>query len=489
MPGLADKIDHIVVLMLENRSFDCLLGCLYPGLPNFAGLTGNEFNSWTDPGGTTVPIRVWNDQSLVPGAMTIPDPDPGELFVDMNTQLFGLGNTPGGAAPPMSGFVDNYMRQPPADRSFDAHAPMHFFKPNQIEVLSELARSFAVCDDWHASAPCQTWPNRFFVHTATANGYVNNSPPRFPYLMPTIFTRLEAAGHKTHIYFHDIPQSITLANLWRGALERFRPIAAFWDDAERGDLPAYSFIEPRYFSDPVTGHLPNDQHPPHDIVYGEQLIAEIYNALRASPAWNKTLLVITYDEHGGCFDHVPPPAATAPNPGFDPEGFLFDRYGVRVPTVLVSPYITPGTILHRPATGMPAGANSFPFDHTSIIRTLRERFIPGGPALTNRDASAPSLDPVLALNEPTTGGPDRIDAPDHTPSAEEMQNARAAHPNDLQRSLCDAVAHLPNWGKDIAQHILDLQRALIRIEQPLGDEVSEAATFVRDRLGGFLGLA
>lgn len=486
MPSLRDKIDHIVVLMFENRSFDCLLGRLKPGGPDFDGLTGKEANSYTPPGGSVQQIGVWNDPTLTPGLMTIPDPDPGELFADINTQLFGLGDAPNVQPPLMSGFVDNYLRQPPADRPYEAKAPMHHYVPSQVPVISLLARSFAVADQWHASAPCQTWPNRFFVHTGSAGGYVNNSPPHFPYLMPSIFRHLERVGATSRIYFHDVPQSITLADQWLTAADRFRPIDDFWDDADHGDLPGYAFIEPRYFTDDLLGLMPNDQHPPHDVVYGEQLMAKVYNALRASPVWKKTLFVVTYDEHGGCYDHAPPPPAPPPQLNAGPDGFLFDRYGVRVPALIVSPYVATGTVL-RPAP-LP-GSPAYPFDHTSIIRTLRERFDPGGAPLTGRDASAPSLDIALNLNEPANDGPDQIEIPAYTAAADELRRAKGLPPNDLQRSLCTLTAHLPQAGTDMLQHIDRLKNSLIHAAAVEHDCVSDAASYVRENLLSFLGAA
>ena len=136
---------------------------------------------------------------------------------------------------------------------------MHYFSPEQVPVLSKLARQFAVCDRWFASAPCQTWPNRFFVHTGTANGYQNNSPTHFPYLMDTIYNRCELAGNVSwKIYFHDIAQSKSLTKLWLLA-DHFHFIDQLATDAAQGTLPNYSFIEPRYFADwsmPTTCILP-----------------------------------------------------------------------------------------------------------------------------------------------------------------------------------------------------------------------------------------
>lgn len=208
MPALTG-IDRVVVLMLENRSFDCMLGKLYPKADAFNGLSGHEFNPWHTNDGNIQNIPVWNNGAMDPASACLPDPDPGELFLDdINIQLFGLKGTPDDAVPTMDGFVDNYARQKPSGGSApDPIEVMHFFTPVQVPIISQLAKAFGVSDQWHASAPCQTWPNRFFVHTGTAGGYVNNSPPHFPYLMPSIFKRLSDRGKTWKVYFHDFAAS------------------------------------------------------------------------------------------------------------------------------------------------------------------------------------------------------------------------------------------------------------------------------------------
>jgi phospholipase C len=410
------EIEHIVVLMLENRSFDCLLGTLYPPSPRFNGLPPGSFN--TDLMGNRIP--AWSHPGLSNAEMTIPAPDPGELFEDMNMQLFN-----GQPAAGMSGFAQNYQVQPDQP-PYDPRNVMHHYEDHQVPVIRTLARHFAVCDSWHASAPCQTWPNRFFTHTGTAGGYVNNSPTHFPYLMPTVFGQLGDAGQSWRVYFHDIPQALTLEELWWHPFH-FRHIDDFKKHARKGTLPAYSFIEPRYFA--LLSSLPNDQHPPHNVTLGEQLIAEVYNAVRQGPGWHKTLLIITYDEHGGLYDHVSPPAAKPPSPP-QPGQFAFDRYGVRVPAVLVSPYIEPGTILR------PSG--DYPFDHTSIIATLRERFFPRAEPLTERVRFAPPVGPVLTLPTPSNDGPASVHALPYEPSGEEIKRAKRAPANHHQRALREA---------------------------------------------------
>jgi phospholipase C len=478
-----NKIDHVVVLMLENRSFDNMLGQLYPASAAFNGLTGNE----TNPDANGNPVKVWNNSpDKSKATMTMPDPDPGELWLDINDQIYGTPDVPSPppAPAPMSGFVDNYLAQEEvAPGTYDAKTIMHYFMPDQVPVISTLAKQFAVCDSWYASAPCQTWPNRFFVHTGTANGYENNMPTHFPYEMTTIYNRCELAGTPWRIYFHDIAQSATLAKLLPLA-DHFHFFDTFEDDARTGNLPAYSFIEPRYFT---FFRLPNDQHPPHDVTLGEQLIADTYNALRAGPKWTSTLLVVIYDEHGGCYDHASPPKATPPGtPATHP--FNFDRYGVRVPAVLASPYIQQGTILRPPGT--------VPYDHTSVIATLRKRFPNLGPPLTDRDAVAPALDNVLTLANPDNLGPQKIEALPFSPTPAQLAQAQAMPVNNMQEALLHLAANLPNTagaasGVDfqaiVANHLDQLRKFG---PKPLPgaanlDHVAASAAYVREKLGDF----
>jgi phospholipase C len=466
-------IQHVVVLMLENRSFDGMLGMLYASGDDFDGLTGTERNIWHRPNGSTVDMPVWKAPALSPEMLCIPDPDPGELFPDIHMQIHGLVPDPT-RGPTMGGFVDNYMRQPPAAAAPapDPQAVMHYFTPDQVPVISQLARQFGVSDRWHASAPCQTWPNRFFAHAGTAGGYVNNEPARL-HTMPTVFNRLDAVQRSWRIYFHDIPQAAALTALWQDVFTHFRPFEDFLHDAAHGALPAYSFIEPRYFADIAGGGIPNDQHPPHNVAEGEALIAAMYNAVRAGPGWKDTLLIITHDEHGGCFDHVPPPPATPPG-GPAPDGFAFDYFGVRVPAVIVSPYIRPGSIIR------PAGLT--PFDHTSIIATLRRLFAIG--PLTPRDAAAPDLLGALGP-QPDNDGPVSITAPAIPPSSAQVASVAARPPNDLQRSLSSVATLLPTAGADVASHVarVGATTSLAPVHATTADAAGEIAAHMRAFLG------
>jgi phospholipase C len=412
-----------------------MLGRLYPNDANYRGLTLREYNNYN---GTA--FGVWNDTGMSPSTATVPDPDPGELFGDMNMQLFGSNTRPNTRAT-MRGFAQSYATQP-GKGIYAPSAVMHYFTPEQVPVISALARQFGVCDQWHASAPCQTWPNRFFAHTGTCLGHLNNHDFSIPFQAPSIFGRLQDAGVSWRVYFHDMPQSMLLKDVWLHAVTHYRDFSQFLADAGGGMLPNYSFIEPRYFADIFGAFIPNDEHPPHNVIYGEALMATVYNALRSSASWKNTLFIITFDEHGGCFDHVAPPDAISPDgsTGPAPDNFKFDSYGVRVPAVIVSPWIPPGSKIRNPLGG---DGNGTPFDHTSIIKTVRELFLNGGGQLTARDGAAPSLLSALSLPDATNLGPLHMDIPVAQATPAQVSNLAGAAPNDFQAALAAASHNLP----------------------------------------------
>jgi phospholipase C len=276
-----------------------------------------------------------------------------------------------------------------------------------------------------------------------------------------------------------VPQSITLERLSL-SLDRFRLFDEFLTDAKTGNLPAYSFIEPRYFADVS---LPNDQHPPHVATLGEQLIADVYNAVRSGPAWTRTLLIITYDEHGGCYDHVPPPPAQPPEPKRPEAAFDFSRYGVRVPAVIVSPYVRQGTVL-RPH-------DDTPFDHTSIIATLRKRFPALGPPLTERDAAAPDLSIALTLANPDNLGPDWLDTAPYSASPADVARARIAPPNGMQTALLEFTANMQSGvtgaalkaSSFIGQQMQNLPHGLNGVPDGVDKDVASSIAYIKSRLG------
>jgi phospholipase C len=464
------QIDHVIVLMLENRSFDSILGRLYPERTDFDGIPPGAFNM---AGG--VKVEPWtSDPGDGTGNFTIPTPDPGESFANMTEQIFGAGKSPP-AAPTMEGFAENYATA----SGGDPKNVMHGFTPEQLPVISALAKNFAVSDRWFASAPNQTWPNRFFAHTGTAYGYVNNSPIHPPYMMDTIFNRLTQVQRSWRIYYHDFPQTATLTRIWSELPDHLYSFEDhFMVDAMAGRLPNYTFIEPRYFADPLFSRLPNDQHPPHDAALSERLIARCYDAIRNGAGWSNSLFIITYDEHGGNWDHVPPPSAISPDDR-RPDGFAFDRYGARVPAVLISPWIPAGTIARPPAGGPP-------FDHTSILATLRDLFGPFEP-LSRRDASAPNLLEILSLDEPTNNGPRQLALP--TPqSSPRRVGAAAARPATAAQNVLAALADvLPAGVAKTNEHASILAELFAAGKVPLEMTSEGALQTVKDGLRRFLG--
>jgi phospholipase C len=302
----------------------------------------------------------------------------------------------------MQGFVVDYKTPPKEARN--ANQLMECYSPEQVSVISQLARNFAVSDRWFCSTPNQTLPNRAFLLAGTSMGRVNNQPEPL-YDATTIFEVLEEAGHSWRVYNDTILMSLArlqFPQLWDPLLQvHFRGFGEFEEDAAAGTLPQYSFVEPSFQI------WPNDQHPPHDVRLGEEFLLRVWKTVSTGKNWNNTLLVITFDEHGGCYDHVEPPPATPPDAASSPgeEGFRFDRYGVRVPTVLVSPYIEAGTVFRSPT--------AVPYDHTSILATLRDWLqIPARKMLTSeRVKEAPTFGNVLTRSTP------RLELPVIAPTA------------------------------------------------------------------------
>jgi phospholipase C len=399
MPGLS-AIDHVVVLMLENRSFDHMLGWLYEAEGNvslagqpFDGLTGQE----SCPGPDGSPVTV---SRIGPGAADAyfsPGADPGEGYMATNQQLGWPDQGPpaGTPGPPMSGFVSDYAYTLgweatssgwPIEAGTVAGDIMGCFAPEALPVLSALARGYAVCDRWFASVPTETLPNRAFAGCATSQGHMDDKTRTFT--SASIFGALGQAGLTWAIYGYDAEPltRATFTDVAGATGGQTGQFPAFQAAAAAGNLGAYTFLEPSW------GSSGNSQHPAYDVALGEQLIHDVYEALRAGPGWAGTLLVVTYDEHGGLYDHVPPPwGATPPDGDAGEFGFGFDRFGVRVPTVLVSPLIEAGTVFRPPAGGPP-------HDHTSVLATVEQRW--GLLPLTRRDAAAPALGSALTLDSP-----------------------------------------------------------------------------------------
>jgi phospholipase C len=435
--GLLSSINHIVVLMLENRSFDHMLGFLYSASGNvsptgnpFEGLTGTESNPGSN--GTAVPVS--QIQATDPNAYYMPGADPGEGYSATNSQLFGNVTAP---VPPIAtnqGFVTDFSYslgwEGPEKWSIlpgtTANSIMGIFTPQMLPVLSGLATGYAVCDQWFGSAPTETLPNRAFACAGTSQGHMDDKTTK--YTCPTIFGLLSKNNIDWSIYGYidppltrqDFPDTTDADESHFGLFTDFQTAAA------NGTLPAYIFLEPSWDA------AGNSQHPNYNVALGEQLIHDVYYALRNGPNWNQTLLIITYDEHGGCYDHVPPPlGATPPDNSAGEDGFDFTRFGPRVPTVLVSPLIAAGTVFR-------VAANATPLDHTSILKTVETRW--NLPNLTARDQAALDIGTVLTLTTPRTDDPL---AGVVVPVAPAQNPADAARPSHLQQVQADLVSQLP----------------------------------------------
>jgi phospholipase C len=343
-------IEHIVVLMLENRSFDHMLGYLYQDSGNvspsgqpFEGLTGSESN----PGSDGTAVQVFPITAATPNAYFMPGADPGEGYSATNSQIFGSTTAPTPPTATMQGFVTDYAYTLGWETKegtwgivagTEAQDVMGCFTPATLPVISALAKGFAVCDHWFGSVPTETLPNRAFALSGTSQGHMDDKTKTFT--SPSICASLTKAGVSWKVYGYDAPPLTqqTFPDLASAPEANFGEFTDFQADAAAGTLPGFAFLEPSWSA---TG---NSQHPNYDVALGEQLIHDVYTALRNGPGWNQTLFVLTYDEHGGLYDHVPPPAnAAAPDDSAGEYGFDFTRFGPRVPTVLVSPLIAAGT--------------------------------------------------------------------------------------------------------------------------------------------------
>lgn len=379
-----DNLKHIVVLMMENRSFDHMLGYLQSSQYQIDGIDGTQMNR--DSRGE--PVKASNDASFSGDY----DPDVAHDFEDVTEQIFGTKNPAPGAKPAMSGFVTNYGTV--SGSVAKSAAVMKCFKPSKIPVLTTLAQNYAVCTRWFSSVPGPTLPNRAYAHAATSVGHVDMTINWWKE-SKTIYELLVDNKRTAKIYYTDATITLTFGGMMdRQSLFFVPDFDQFYRDCKSNNLPDYCFLEPRYNAaggdDPMGA---SDQHPDHDVAEGEQLIHDVFKAITSNPdTWKSTLLVIVYDEHGGLFDHIPPPATVSPdkipsvNPAFD-----FDRLGVRVPAVLVSPYIQAGTIVDTV------------FDHSSLAATARKVFL--GPNwkdtfLTQRDRQANTFEGVLTLSQP-----------------------------------------------------------------------------------------
>jgi phospholipase C len=387
-------IDHVFVLMLENRSFDHLFGA-------------------ERAQATPIPASA----NFMAGAPDRYASDPPHEFKDVQHQI-----------------NDGAMN------GFDSDQQRRGYVASQLPALNELADRYVLFDNWFSSVPGPTWPNRFFVHAASSGGLCTSPSSlrsggavifpdeRFQFDNGTLFDRLDATfpGQITwRVYHGDVtPQVLALPGMvhkyYKGS-DYFRPLypttgmdGALKDDgfavdinSSAGYAPKYTFIEPNYALQllrSTTFTTGDSMHPCGLASAGDNLVRYIYETLASSPIWSSSVLLVLWDEHGGFYDHEPPPRATPPGDtehnrakGDDSE-FAFDRLGVRVPAILIGPNVPSGVL----------GSTLFPgckFDHSSVVSTVRAIFqLDGGP-LTNRDAAAPTWQGCLTALSRVTNPP------------------------------------------------------------------------------------
>jgi phospholipase C len=383
---MPDPIEHVVVLMLENNSFDRMLGCMTAVYPQIDGVKQEGQAKNPDYPDAT---QSFAQLSIATDAVAV---DPAHDLDDVIRQ------TDNGAC---DGFVRDFVQHNPQAPQDERAQIMAYFKLGGLPVLHELASNYLVCDRWFSSVPGPTWPNRFFVHSGTSLGHVDMpegffSPAIHLYNQPTVFERLSERNISWRIYYGDVPQSLamTVQLQYPG---NYRKMASFAADAASpaDSFPKYVFIEPTYF-----GAGQNDEHPPTDVMHGEALLASVYNALRGNPAlWASTLFVVLYDEHGGFYDHVPPPATVAPDG--NTKTFAFNSLGVRVPAILISAWLDKGVLPTE-------------FDHTSLLRYVSDKW--GLGPLGNRTAAANSFASAFVRASMRTDCPAALAVPTGAPS-------------------------------------------------------------------------
>lgn len=424
---MASAIKNVFVLMLENHSFDNMLAL--SGIPGIIAATTSDSNSYNG--------KTYNVAGGAPGSMPT---DPGHEFPDTVEQLCGYGvkYRPQGNYPPMnnSGFVANYATPTPQGAvplPADVGDIMLCFNTQpQLPVLYQLASQFVVCDQWFSSIPGPTWPNRFFLHGASSNGF-EHSPTSaemfewealdgFRYPKGSIFDAMNGKKVSWRLY-HDTSGPIEgtisqVSSIHNIELWDVNELSTFESDVQSSSYPyQYTFIEPNY------GDIANSsyeggssQHPMDGVTNGEALIAKVYESIRNSPLWMSSLLIITYDEHGGFYDHFAPPPAPPPGDGgnaskYNQSGFTFAQYGVRVPALIVTPLLA-------------QGVDHTIYDHASVLATLEWLF--GVPHLTDRDGKANMIRGIDKLGAPRTDCPTTLVAPAALPAREALAPAALA---------------------------------------------------------------
>jgi phospholipase C len=349
-------IKNVVLLMFENRSYDHWMGArsMLEGKGG-DGLVATMSNRDRDDNEVT----IWEAS----GSLCVPDPP--HSWGRSHDQWASGAN---------AGFLTTHQLGAPGDR-----APMQYMTRDQLPVTWALADAYASCDRWFASVMGPTWPNRMYWLAGTSMGMQGNELPPEDFTADTIFHRLDQKGVPWKLYYGDLPFLFLLGHGFDvDPVGRVLPIDDFYADCANGTLPPVTYLDPPF------GYA--DDHPPHHPILGQQFLASVYTALAKSPQWKNTLLVVTYDEHGGFFDHVSPP--TVPD---DRAAMGFDQLGFRVPSLIVGPYVKQGFV------------SSVQRDHTSVLKHLETMF--GLAPLTMRSSAANDLSDVIDTDRLAAGTP------------------------------------------------------------------------------------
>jgi phospholipase C len=377
--------DHVIVLMMENRSFDHFFGWLPGANGKQAGLR------YTDTGGKTYPTYLLADGPSAAGdwqGCGYADPDH---------------SWEGGVKQLNGGRCDGFLKTAAPGDTF----PIGYYSEADLPVFAPLAKTYTVSDNYFCSILAETYPNRFYQHSAQTDRDHNNSNTA---TMPAIWDRLTGGLTGTY-YFTDLPFLALYGSKYASIT---KPFAQFLVDCQAGTLPNLAFVDPAFNGE--TQGVSTDDHPHGDIRSGEALLAQVYHAVRNSPQWGRTILVVNFDEWGGFYDHVPPPLTiddhVDPAPGPHPD---YRRLGFRVPNIVISPFSPAGAVVSGGA----------PFEHTSVLRMVEWRW--GLQPLTKRDANARNLAEMLDFNLNRTDTP-AIPSPTPVPAAPCSQASYPAHP-------------------------------------------------------------
>uniref|UniRef100_A0A6B2L347 Phosphoesterase n=1 Tax=Arcella intermedia TaxID=1963864 RepID=A0A6B2L347_9EUKA len=441
--GQGMPIKNVITIMMENRSFDHLLGFLHLSDPAIDGLDGSEYNLVDTKDPTSEKVFV-NQNGYDEG----PD-DPGHGWEDTAEEIYGVHDLkpPIKLEPKMIGFAQNAK-----SHGHSTLNPLSMFTSKTAPVINGLATEFAVFDAWFCSLPGPTDPNRGFWMSGTSNGAITNYNGTH-WSQQSYFDFLRTKGVSWRAYYQDDPWAIMYFQDMHLKVnhQNVFTLDQFFTDLKSNSLSRFSLLQPRMTT--TAAGPPTWQHPDASVTEGERLLKSIYEAFRASSYWNDTVLVITYDEHGGFYDHVPPPEQVpAPDSVVAPNGFTFERLGIRVPTVAISPWIPKGTIVHKPSGPQPNSE----YDSTSLMSTANKIF-----GITEhlglRAAWSGTFENIFSTTMRTDCPTTLIDIPMYT--QETLDKQRSLPLNDHMSIQVQFYCQENNLGEDCGKDIVNQGQA------------------------------